>query len=81
MGIPLDPLAPVWHYKSASEEDDILVHNPKLNSIQEFTEDEQADDALGLPLKLPNQEVIVHDLRGKDFTVKETKTRNRTRRD
>ena len=32
MGIPIDPLAPVWHYESVSEEEE--VKNPLIGSIQ-----------------------------------------------
>ena len=68
MGVPLDPLAPMWLYESPSEDEPIENKNPANPSLQEQSDD---DDNLGMPLKIPGHDVIVHDFRGVDCTAKE----------
>ena len=68
MGIPLDPLAPMWKYESPSEDDQVEAENPDNVGIQDGSDD---DDNLGMPLKLPGHDVVIHDFRGVDCTVKE----------
>ena len=79
MGVPLDPLAPVWHYESDPEGEETAALNPLIGSINATSLEDPDESSLGLPLKMPNQEVIVHDLRGRDFSAPEPRKEDRRR--